>query len=961
MNPNLLGALEAVAGIALGALFAWWFARDAKHDAKDLRRRLVVADEQNKAWQQKQSDSLREERQRQHPVRISPEEPGHQPNVARPEVLAELFGRLFTGNSRLLVVGGDFGMGKTWTAREFAKIAGAYRSGAGYVAPFRDGVLYASLGENPASRAELKKWHDAVRPGNGALADGKPGAPVEPPSEMKIPGEDLQIAREIAAHLGVRRPLVIIDDICNIDDAESLLLATPDSPVLLNTPRPEVFKAFTDRGATGVNLPGLTTKQARQLLGAFVEPTLRAPATETALPKRDAFLGELSRHVDTDPFTVAQTGAFVRDKLSSVRDSDGSRPSWATVSQQALAEIVRDIIEQPEAIPGEVADDADGIQPEHTAGTDIFQARLRSLSDHPLQLAILQTLSLLQPRPEQFTAAEIAAMIIPALGQESDGDRDQQSRAAEPAPDCGVQAALDDLADRYYLERTETLVLDRDAFPSDGSSTTRPEFRYSVHNRARQTLARTINPDTRKAFHERAVDYWRSWIDPRHPASHLQGASPYQIATNHDGLNWLRAARNVIYHLRHLDDRVQARQTFAAIYFELFYWWGVYLRYEVIEEFVLDLRAQSRGLQDPADAEWSAAVMAFHHGYLPGHETVYREGDPDWRPAMPDYQRSQYDWPTVTAALETILRTSELGISPEQLLQHDQWHTRALIDIFLADSLRYRPPAEACRLWGEIDRCHGEARELIQRCNDYDEAHGRTQACAWILPWISWQEAEEARRRSATAGDAAVRDVQWRIASDSAASAIRGALAGDSTAELIDDRDDLDYELLAQASLIQGDLTLAKGGILPAATWYADAVVLARALQYRPRTDDYTRVFSGEVSEHVRRTLTAARREAATGSPAELAAATAAATVERNGYVCHWGAGSRAESTDPTLLADPVRFMKAVMGPPLPAGKHDDADPIPTALARAADRVIEEIWDAVHQTPAHQPAAQQVA
>jgi hypothetical protein len=965
MNSTVVGLLESLAGIAIGVLVSWLFYRKQRRDAEEAARR---AEEQHDAdqgrirdlrteitrEQRKQREAFSMDQQRRSPVRVMFDEPLHQQYVARPEVLTELFGRLFTSQSRILVVAGDFGVGKTWAAREFARIAS-------HVAPFQDGLLCATLGPSPAIRAELKKWHDTVLATNLTVADGEPGEPDHAAIEsanLKIPEDDQQFAAAIARHLGERRPLVIIDDVWDAADVEWLLAATPDSPRLMTTPRPEVVRAYTDRGAAGVKLTGLTAGQARQLLGAFIEPALPAPATaaETALRKRNAFLDELSYRVDNDPFTVVQAGAFVRDKLGA-RDANGGRPSWATISERALGEIVRDIAGQPEASPDEATDHADRDQPAHKAGPDVFQVRLDGLRD-PVQLAVLRTLSLLRPRPEQFTATEVAAMIIPQPGQESGGEHGEQSGAVEPPPPNGVQAVLDDLADGFYLERTEILVLDQDALPADGSPATRPEFRYSVHNRARRTLAGAISPDTSQAFHQKAVDYWRSWIDPRRPDSHIRGASSYQIAMSRDSADWLRAARNLTFHLRHLDDRALARQTFAAIYFELFFWRGAYLRYQIIEEFVRDWNAESRGLQDPADSEWFAAVMAFHQGYLPGHDTVYKEGDPDWRPGVPEYQGSNYDWPAVTAALETILRTCGLSIPPDQLTQHDQWHVRALIDIFLADSLRYRPPAEARRLSAQVDRYHKEARELIQRCNDYDEAHSLNLACEWNRPWIDWQEADEALRRSAAAEDTAAREAQWRIAGDMTTSAIRDALAGDDKTELTHDRDGLDYELLATACMTRGDLLLARDGIRPAATWYADAAVLARAWLYRPLTDDYTRMFSGHVSENARRALAAAQREAAAGGQAELAAAAdAIVTVMRNGYEYQWGARPGPESVDPAVLADPIQFMTAVMGPPLAAGKHDDAvDPIPAVLAQAADRVIEDIWDAVRQAPAVHPA-----
>ena len=185
-------------------------------------------------------------------------------------------------------------------------------------------------------------------------------------------------------------------------------------------------------------------------------------------------------------------------------------------------------------------------------------------------------------------------------------------------------------------------------------------------------------------------------MDPRDPGTHIEASTSYQIALNREGANWLRAARNLIYHLSRLYDLAQARQTFTAIYFELFFWWGFYLRYPVLEEFVRDwqtMRQMHGDRLDEDDKEWFGAIQAFHQSYPPGHRSAFPENDPDWLPSEPDYRGENHDWPAVTGALKTILRLTGLDGPSGALHEHDQWHTRALIDTFLADSYRYQKRA----------------------------------------------------------------------------------------------------------------------------------------------------------------------------------------------------------------------------------------------------------------------------
>ena len=127
-----------------------------------------------------------------------------------------------------------------------------------------------------------------------------------------------------------------------------------------------------------------------------------------------------------------------------------------------------------------------------------------------------------------------------------------------------------------------------------------------------------------------------------------------------------------------------------------------------------------------------------------------------------------------------------------------------------------------------------------------------------------------------------------------------------------------------------------------AAHWYAAAVVLAATWNYRPMTDDYTRMFSGHISEHVRNALRALDT-AGTGRADGIAALR---RVLRTGMAAGGTAGSSAGAVDPAVLNDPRGFMKLVIGPFPAAGRHDSADLIPYALDQAAERVLAWIWDA---------------
>ena len=309
----------------------------------------------------------------------------------------------------------------------------------------------------------------------------------------------------IESRLTDRYPLVIIDDAWRYPDVEALLAAVPERPVLVTTRELEVCSAL-DHDVKVIDLHGLTRLQVVNLLGKFIAPALKGEPT----PKAAAFIDHLSERIGYDPYTVTQTGAEVRAWLQAYGGS------WQAVSQQRLDELAGEAASWSD-VPGE--EDPDGGQ--------VFRMRLGMLQD-PQQLAVLRTLSLLRPRPEQFSAAEIAALRLPRAG---DG---HGAPATQPPATGDTENALEFLDKACYLESSQT------------------EFRFSLHNLSRKILSEGISAEVRQDFHRTAVTYWRSWVDPRDPGTHIEAATSYQIALNREGANWLRAARNLIYHLSRL-------------------------------------------------------------------------------------------------------------------------------------------------------------------------------------------------------------------------------------------------------------------------------------------------------------------------------------------------------------------------------------------------------------------------
>jgi hypothetical protein len=501
----------AVVGVAL----AIFFYRRQKYDG---RVAADIAEEMSGEITELRLANERSERRRT-PVYVRLEQPFRPESIDRPKLVSDVLGQIFVSERHMVVVYGGFGLGKTWLAHQVEKYAQEPDLHLA-IAPFSDGVLSASLGRSPAIPNELRKWHHEVTATYVPVAEDQPAPHDTVPAiapDAKLDSDDQVTAGEIERRLAGRYPLVIIDDAWSYEHLESLLAAVPQRPVLVTTRELGVRSRLEGGGAEIIDLDGLSELQKKSLLAKFIDRALNGEPTV----KTTRFVDHLSRQIGNDPYTVAQAGAEVRARL---RDLGGS---WTAISQQRLDDLVA------------VAASWNGGPGAADSGSRVFAARLEGLKD-PLQLAVLRTLSLLRARPEGFSAEELAALCLPR-------DDNRSPQATEPPAVSDIEQALEFLDKACYLESSP----DR--------------FRYSLHNLSRKILSDGIGASAKQDFHRAAVGYWRSWVDPRDPNTHVVGMTSYQIAINREGADWLRAARNLVYHLRRLDDRAQARKTFTAI------------------------------------------------------------------------------------------------------------------------------------------------------------------------------------------------------------------------------------------------------------------------------------------------------------------------------------------------------------------------------------------------------------
>jgi hypothetical protein len=712
--------------------------------------------------------------------------------VGRQELLNWIIGtHVADPRHRIIVLYGRPGIGKSRIALRLADLV---EPDAGH--PYRgDGLLWSELGPAPGRTNILKQWYRAA----GGTEDSS--------------GD---YAQSVQNKLGNRRPLVIVDDARSLADLTDLIKATPKCPTLITTAdqslAEQIERAYPDAITTEVT--ELTPEEAVELLREQMELSMgRLP---------DSYIERLARRVDPDPFSLIQLGSYISDTLHG-RDA-------ATIWQaEDLDDVLFSSLSQPDmgAQPGTHVGHVRDI-----TGVELYRARIQeSLRDRdparaesgampldPAAREILRLMSVLRPRPESFSAAEIAELSGDALDAEA------------------AAARLPELARRSLVIHEES----PPPAPGEVAAGSPAGSRYSLHRLARRAL-RTLLPMEQAevaAIHERAIGYWSGAVDPNR-----DGTSSYLTALNREGDQWLRSSRNLLYHLGQLEDRHLARLTFDKIYFELFWWWGSYLRYPELETLLDDWKLSEREYHSPGeraeDERWFHALTTFHREYRPAHDgTFFKQSD---------LRQNDRDWPEVELTLAEILAIDHLDGDPASLATHLEWHTRMLIEFFRADARRYNgQPERAAESYGTV-------RELLERCVTQQDTHN--EDCSWDLAWLDYEEAELALDLAA-AGDA----TRYAEAVAKAADSIRLVLEDEPVDEgqepsLLPRQDIDDWEILALASRAWGDAVFTSVGPAAATHYYQAAAVFAFAWQYyqqtNPSTDPYTQAFYGDILRHI--------------------------------------------------------------------------------------------------------------
>jgi hypothetical protein len=304
-------------------------------------------------------------------------------------------------------------------------------------------------------------------------------------------------------------------------------------------------------------------------------------------------------------------------------------------------------------------------------------------------------------------------------------------------------------------------------------------------------LGRTKHTDgsRRAELHEAAAEYFHGLIRKETEEDESWAETWYHL----EDKRFQILKKEWLYHVSRLTGsrRRTGRLEIARLFLDGFWWWGFYVPFPFCEEILADwLSATADGSQESEeDRQWGQALRALYSTFPKGNRLE---------------RATRAELITVRRYLRQLWDRGALGTQEDNA---EARHVRGIIDVFLADILRYLNPMDP-----RVDEALADAARLLAEDDDY------------IVAWID-----------VTRDDLHVQREQWAEAMSLSRQAVqRHAHFGD-------------HELLANFHRIHADALWARGEAGPALDGYARAVLHAYALQLDGHPDPYTNAFQQEM------------------------------------------------------------------------------------------------------------------
>jgi hypothetical protein len=263
-----------------------------------------------------------------------------------------------------------------------------------------------------------------------------------------------------------------------------------------------------------------------------------------------------------------------------------------------------------------------------------------------------------------------------------------------------------------------------------------------------------------------------------------------------------------LYHLSQLTGRQRrmGRLEIARLFLDGFWWWGCYAPFPFCEEILADWMSETTdGSQESKeDREWGQALRGVYDAFPRGNRLE---------------RAKRAELITVRRYLRQLWDRGGLGNQEDN---PEARHVRGIVDVLLADVLRYLKPADP-----RVDETLDDAAALLAEDDEY------------FVAWIDFQR-----------GDLHLQRGQWEQAKELARQSAQRHAKFD------------DHELIANFHRVHADALWACGEAGPAFDGYARAVLHAYATQVDGSPDAYTNAFQQEMTDRCVERMTELRAAA---------------------------------------------------------------------------------------------------
>jgi hypothetical protein len=507
-------------------------------------------------------------------------------------------------------------------------------------------------------------------------------------------------------------------------------------------------------------------------------------------------LGPCCVHVITTRFPqLADELSDLRDQRFEVQKLSPAH-AWELLSRLAP--------DAAEAFPDDVrriADLADGLPLAlRLLGKRLLKAssrgdsvRLQKTINALLKPGEIMNLPALQAGGAEFTLASVIGKSLDALDATTRAafcalcifQADPHSFDMDAALACGVdEDRLDELHDLGLIECRRA-----------GG-----ERRYGIHRVLAEFGRTRLDPATSREKHMAAAAHLADLL-----STASEDSSDYLAWYRYEQGDWRDLIDDWLYHLAQAGDAERAFMSLLRVFFDAFWWWGYYLRYDYCDVLLKVWRARNIA---PEYRDRLGLLELFMDAYPAGCE-----------------KRGVGDWAGVALALQAI--GAQCDASPERD-SSDARQVRGFVDFFLAEALAYGG---------------GEAPAAVQAAvQAYSDAidHFSASEQQWVSCWIEFYLAQFLWE----SGDAAA-----------AREHVERSLALEHEDEPVWERDP---EVLANDYRLLAELDLAAGDLAGAARAARRAAFYAWLFQGIPEAaDDYTREFYAEITRRLAQLLIA--------------------------------------------------------------------------------------------------------